>query len=99
MYQYEWNKGKSELFESENTYVMRMLYNSMVDTNGKAQLPQGGRFNQTEVESKRYTVRNQIDFDKTWKDHAVTAIAGLEFRENKIPTPAANCCMATIRRH
>ena len=60
----------------------------MVDTNGKAQLPQGGRFNQTEVESKRYTVRNQIDFDKTWKDHAVTAIAGLEFRENKIPTPA-----------
>ena len=88
MYQYEWNKGKSELFESENTYVMRMLYNSMVDTNGKAQLPQGGRFNQTEVESKRYTVRNQIDFDKTWKDHAVTAIAGLEFRENKIPTPA-----------
>ena len=27
----------------------------------------------------------EIDFDKTWKDHAVTAIAGLEFRENKIP--------------
>ena len=56
MYQYEWNKGKSELFESENTYAMRMLHNSMVDTNGKAQLPQGGRFSQTEVESKRYTV-------------------------------------------
>ena len=49
----------------ENTYAMRMLHNSMVDTNGKAQLPQGGRFSQTEVESKRYTVRNQIDFDKT----------------------------------
>ena len=48
----------------------------------------GDVFSQTEVESKRYTVRNQIDFDKTWKDHAVTAIAGLEFRENKIPTPA-----------
>lgn len=71
----------------------------MVDTNGKAQLPQGGRFNQTEVESKRYTVRNQIDFDKTWKDHAVTAIAGLEFRETRFRHLPANCCMATIRRH
>ena len=30
---------------------------SMVDTDGKAHLPQGGRYSQSEVESKRYTVR------------------------------------------
>lgn len=85
MYQYEWNKSKNEQFDSEDSYAIRMLHNSMVDTDGKAHLPQGGRYSQSEVESKRYTVRNQIDFDNSWKDHRVTAIAGLEFRENKIP--------------
>ena len=85
MYQYEWNKSKNEQFDSEDSYAIRMLHNSMVDTDRKAHLPQGGRYSQSEVESKRYTVRNQIDFDNSWKDHRVTAIAGLEFRENKIP--------------
>ena len=85
MYQYEWNKSKNEQFDSEDAYTIRMLHNSMVDTEGKAHLPRGGRYLQSEIGSKRYTVRNQIDFDKSWKDHRVTAIAGLEFRENKIP--------------
>jgi len=74
MYQYEWNKSKNEQFDSEDSYAIRMLHNSMVDTDGKAHLPQGGRYSQSEVESKRYTVRNQIDFDNSWKDHRVTAI-------------------------
>lgn len=85
MYQYEWNKSKSEQFDSEDSYSMRMVHNSMIDTDGKSHLPKGGRYLQTELGSNRYTVRNQIDFDKSWKNHAVTAIAGLEFRENKIP--------------
>lgn len=85
MYQYEWNKSKNELFDSDDSYAIRMLHNSMVDTDGKAHLPQGGRYSQSEVGSNRYTVRNQIDFDKSWKHHTVTAIAGLEFRENKVP--------------
>lgn len=87
MYQYEWNKSKSEQFDSEDSYSMRMVHNSMIDTDGKSHLPKGGRYFQTELGSNRYTVRNQIDFDKSWKNHAVTAITGLEFRENKIPKP------------
>ena len=87
MYQYEWNKSKSEQFDSEDSYSMRMVHNSMIDTDGKSHLPKGGRYFQTELGSNRYTVRNQIDFDKSWKNHAVTAIVGLEFRENKIPKP------------
>ena len=87
MYQYEWNNSRSELFDSEGSYLMRMTYNSMIDTEGESHMPEGGRFFQTEVGSRRYTVRNQIDFDKSWKEHALTAIAGLEFRENKIPKP------------
>ena len=85
MYQYEWNNSKSEVYDAEDSYLMRMTHNSMIDTDGNSGMPKGGRFYQSEVGSNRYTVRNQIDFDKNWKDHSVTAIAGLEFRENKIP--------------
>lgn len=85
MYQYEWNNGKSETYDAEDSYLMRMTHNAMVDENGVSQLPEGGRMYQNEISSNRYTFRNQIDFDKTWKKHTITAIAGLEFRENKIP--------------
>lgn len=87
MYQYEYNKSKSSLFDSEDSYLMRMTHNAMIDTNGKSHLPEGGRYYQTEVSSKRYTLRNQVDFDKSWNNNVITAIAGLEFRENRIPVP------------
>lgn len=87
MYQYEWNYGQSELFDSVDSYQMRMTYNSMIDTDSVSHMPDGGRLYRSELGSRRYILRNQINFDKTWKDHTVTAIAGLEFRENKIPKP------------
>lgn len=85
MYQYEWNKSKSTLYEAPDTYAMRMLHNRMIDVNGKSWLPEGGRYEQRETGNYRYTFRNQIDFDKNWNRHAVTAIAGLEFRETNSP--------------
>lgn len=87
MYQYEWNYGESETYDAVDSYQMRMTHNSMIDENGVACLPDGGRLYHSELGSRRYIIRNQIDFDKTWSDHTVTAIAGLEFRENKIPKP------------
>ena len=89
MYQYEWNNGKSETFDDKDSYMMRMTHNAMIDEDGNIMLPEGGKLYQTEVSSQRYTLRNQIDFDKKWYEHALTAIAGLEFRENKIPTTLA----------
>ena len=85
MYQYEWNYGESETLDTADSYLMRMTHNSMVDESGTALLPAGGRLYQTEVGSRRYTLRNQLDFDYSWRDHSVTALTGLEFRENKIP--------------
>lgn len=89
MYQYEWNNGKSETFDDKDSYMMRMTHNAMIDEDGNIMLPEGGKLYQTEVSSQRYTLRNQIDFDKKWYEHALTAIAGLEFRENKITTTLA----------
>lgn len=87
MYQYEYNRSKSKLYEAPETYAMRMLHNRMIDLSGKSQLPEGGRYEQREAGSNRYTLRNQIDFEKNWDRHAVTAIAGLEFRKTNSPVP------------
>lgn len=72
MYQYEWNNGKSETFDDKDSYMMRMTHNAMIDEDGNIMLPEGGKLYQTEVSSQRYTLRNQIDFDKKWYEHALT---------------------------
>ena len=39
MYQYEWNNSKSEVYDAEDSYLMRMTYNSMIDTAEKSHMP------------------------------------------------------------
>jgi len=85
MYQYEWAESKNELQSAASSYVMRMDHNAFIDKDGKSQLPDGDRYYQRSATSKRYTLRNQLNFDKIFGDHVVNAIAGLEFRENHIP--------------
>ena len=65
LYQYEWGDYKNELLSDKNSYVMRMTHNALVDANGASQLPEGARYNQFNSSSKRYTLRNQLSFDKT----------------------------------
>lgn len=86
MYQYEWSQAKAEEFDSEDSYMIRMLHNSMVDASGTCWLPEGGRYYQNESSGRRYTFRNQLNFDIDLNNsHAITAIAGMEFRETKTP--------------
>ncbi|MBR1402311.1 MAG: SusC/RagA family TonB-linked outer membrane protein [Prevotella sp.] len=84
-YQYEWSMSKSQTFDEENSYRMRMTHNAMIDTNGNSLLPEGGRFYQKETSRNNYTLRNQLGFEKAWTDHRLNAIMGLEFRQNKVP--------------
>lgn len=86
MYQYEWADNKRELMSTKDSYAMRMAHNSLIDANGVSQLPDGARYYQYAASSKRYTFRNQLNFDKVFNGgHAVNAITGLEFRQNRIP--------------
>jgi TonB-linked SusC/RagA family outer membrane protein len=85
MYQYEWKQSKSERYDAADSYMMRMTHNAMIDTDGISHLPSGGRYYQTEGNTNSYTLRNQINFDKAWKNNNVSAIVGMEFRENKSP--------------
>lgn len=90
LFQYELTNRKQELYDSPDTYLMRMTHNAFVTTNGKCILPQGGRYSQLAASSQRYTFRNQLGFDHSWDSnrHIVTAIAGLELRENFTPRTA-----------
>ena len=87
MFQYEWSQKRSELYDEPTTYQMRMTHNAMIDQSGTSLLPGGGRYFQQTNNSKRYTFRNQLNFDKSFLDsqHNVNAIMGLELRENRTP--------------
>ena len=86
LYQYEWGETKRETYDAADDYLMRMTHNAMIDESGKSWLPDGGRYRQTVANTSRYTFRTQLDFNKTFaQDHAVTAMMGMEFRQNKTP--------------
>ena len=82
LYQYEWSDYKRELLSDRDSYMMRMTHNALVDNSGVSHLPDGARYSQFASSSKRYTLRNQLSFDKTFGGvHTVNAATGLEFRE------------------
>lgn len=85
MYQYEWAESKNELQSGKDSYMMRLTHNAFIDQDGNSQLPEGDRYYSISASTKRYTLRNQLNFDKVFNGHAVNAIAGLEFRENHVP--------------
>ena len=89
MFQYEWAQTRSELYDDANTYMMRMTHNALIDQSGDSHLPAGGRYRQTTNNTRRYTFRNQLNFDKSFLNstHNVNAIMGFELRENRSARP------------
>lgn len=87
LYQYEWTYRNAECYDGPDTYLMRLTHNAFINQKGECELPQGGRYMQNSNTSQRYTLRNQIGFDQSWDEnrHIVTAITGLEFRQNYTP--------------
>ena len=86
MFQYEWAQNRSETYDDPSTYQMRLTHNAFIDQSGNSLLPDGGRYTQQANNSYRYTLRNQLNFEKSFAHtHNVNAIMGLEFRENKSP--------------
>ena len=87
MFQYEWAQTRREQYDDPNTYQMRLTHNAFIDQSGECLLPAGGRYFQQTNNSRRYTFRNQLNFDKSFDQsrHNVNAIMGLELRENRTP--------------
>jgi len=87
MFQYEWAQTRSEQYDDASTYLMRMTHNAFIDQDGTCLLADGGRYYQRSNNSRRYTFRNQLNFDKSFlnSQHNINAIMGLELRENRSP--------------
>ena len=92
MFQYEWAQTRREQYDEPTTYQMRMTHNAFIDQSGTCLLPAGGRYFQQTNNSRRYTFRNQLNFDKSFLDsrHNVNAIMGFELRENRTPRQIAD---------
>ncbi|WP_212000036.1 SusC/RagA family TonB-linked outer membrane protein [Chitinophaga sp. HK235] len=88
MFQYEKNAGKTEQLLDAASYYMRDKMNSFtsLDTKGNVvyKLPQGNAFRSYGNYLRAYTLRNQLNFNKTISpQHEIAAIVGSETREVK----------------
>ena len=86
--QYELQEGRSKNYYNENTYYVRSTINmaSTWDKNTNAvtqNLPSGGILTQSRSQREVMTIRNQVNFNRTFADkHAVAVIAGVETIDN-----------------
>jgi len=92
-FQYEIVNTKDRAYHSEETYRMREQITRFAEWTPAPlpwlqdayvyHLPQGGSLKNGNFNQRNYTFSNQLNFNKTFKDaHAVTALAGVEIREN-----------------
>lgn len=85
---YEKEHSTRNWLVSSDSHAARVVRNAYatVDDEGNVTYPvmETGGFKQVQNTDGRYwTLRGQATFDKTFGDHSITAIAGLEFRETK----------------
>lgn len=92
--QYELRRRDSESYYDANSYRMRYAYNTLTSYTASTgrylrNLPEGGRYSQLDQQSRNYTFRNQLNYNKTFgskeNEHVISAIAGFEMRETYTP--------------
>ncbi|KQM65199.1 hypothetical protein ASE74_10025 [Pedobacter sp. Leaf216] len=85
-YQYQFQYSKNELYSDENSYAARNLINTFSEINRITKVvtravPLGGISNQSVNDLNSYTLRGQLNLDKTFAKHRINAIVGIEMRE------------------
>lgn len=85
-YQYEKSIIQGRDYSSQDAYYTRNLinlYTQPVDAPIQNPIPFGGILKQNTSNLDAYTIRGQINANKTWNEkHTLNAIAGAEIREN-----------------
>jgi TonB-linked SusC/RagA family outer membrane protein len=101
MFQYEIVNTKEKSYYSEETYRMRHDISKYAEWEASPvwwlpdaynyHLPQGGSLLNGNFNQNNYTLRNQLNFNKVVKElHAITALAGVEIRENEYNATRSN---------
>lgn len=88
-FSYEFYKNHSETYNSENSYYIRFLRNRFATYEPvNSVIPEGGRMMLYDASGNNWTFRNQLDFNKVFKnDHAVSLVAGVELRQTETDIP------------
>ncbi|MBQ0024547.1 MAG: SusC/RagA family TonB-linked outer membrane protein [Bacteroidales bacterium] len=84
---YNRSNSRYEYYMPQETYLMRYERGISYDKNTKTQYgpATGGAFTATDGYNADWTIRNQLTLDRKFAGkHQVTALAGVEFRENRI---------------
>ncbi len=86
LYQYQRQQNRTEGYADEESYHTRDLVNSFTrlepDGVGVSYvIPEGGILNITNVSTRSRNIRGQFNFNRSWYDHQVVAIAGGEIRQ------------------
>lgn len=85
VYQTEIVNSKSKEHYLEESYYMRSNINDAAQVNGGTityNVQLGGRLNESRSDQRSYTMRGQLDYNKTLgTDHNITALVGTERRE------------------
>jgi TonB-linked SusC/RagA family outer membrane protein len=84
--QYEYNNTFNKSIYNENTYTVRSAVNAAATWDQTAgtvtlNLPKGGFLDQSRSEVKALTVRNQLNYRKTFGKHDFIALAGFELSD------------------
>lgn len=88
-YVYENNHNTSEWLASQESFVARSIRNAYTTydpSTGKvtyATPETGGMKRATNTDGRYWTARAQVNYNKIFGKHEITALAGLEFRETK----------------
>jgi TonB-dependent starch-binding outer membrane protein SusC len=85
LYQYWQGDSERRILHKDNSYFARNLINSYssIDADGMVTRPisLGGILDLTHAKSENHSVRGQLNFNKTYGDHSISALAGYEARE------------------
>lgn len=85
-YQYEYQPTTGKQHFSPETYYTRNMINRFTQINGDEvvrPVPLGGILDRDYQETNAHSGRGQLNYNKDWAKHAVSALAGMELRDAK----------------
>ncbi len=84
-FQYESGNIKNDILQRDEAWALKNLINNATPLSFDGNLtelhiPRGARLIETRSNRNSYTLRGQLDFNKTYGDHEISALAGTEIR-------------------
>jgi len=87
LFSYNQQNSSTRSYYGTETYLVRDLINRYTQINGSTvvrPIPLGGILGNSNISTRTYNVRGQLNFNKTWNGkHSVTALVAGEVGENK----------------